>query len=174
MKPILAGLVVVLVGCGSKKNAPPAPTPKPTPTPFSLKGEVTGPDTILFDRDGSGKRLLEISGGKVDLQPGTRPIGILGTRATLYREGIPALLVTAKSVHYDTTLEQLRAEGGVMAKSLDKVVPNQFQCDTLSWHPKTKTIVGEGNVVAHYGTLGELYGSRLDTDLQLKTLDLLP
>lgn len=84
------------------------------------------------------------------------------------------MLVTANQVHYDTTHKQLVAQGGVTAQSLDKEAPNRFQCDTLTWHPDSKSVVGEGHVAAHYGTLGELYGSRLDTDLQLRTLDLLP
>ena len=174
MKYLLVGLSLLLLGCGPEKNQGFVTRPKSTPPPLTLSGELTRPNTILFDRDGSGRRLLEVSGGRVNLQPGSVPLGILGTRATLYHEGKPILVVTAAQVHFDTERKQLLAQGGVSAQSLDQADPKRFQCDTLTWHPGTKRVIGEGHVAAHYGTLGEVYGSRLETDLQLKTLDLLP
>lgn len=115
-----------------------------------------------------------MAGGKVQLQPGAVPVGITGTRATLYREGRPLVTVTAQRVQYDTLRKELVAQGGVAAKSLDPANPRRFQCDTLTWHPDSQKLVGQGAVAAHYGALAELYGSRLETDLQLKTLELLP
>lgn len=132
------------------------------------------PTTVIFDKDGSGRRLLEIEGGQVSVQPGKMPVGVRGYRATLYQDGKPVLVLTAPQVFYDDAKKVLHAEGGVLAQTLAATNQRRVQCDTLTWQPSSKAVRGDGHVVAHYGALAQVYGSHVDADLQLNTLDILP
>ena len=166
----------LLLGCTVKhpSSTRASPTPQPSPTPLSLAGELKKPVSVLFDKVGTGRRLLEVEGGTVELQTGSRPVGIRGTRATLYQDGKPALVVSAPSVFYDSKKKVLRAEGGVEGHVLSRADQRRFQCDTLTWQPSARAVRGEGHVLAQYGALAQVSGSRVDADLQLNTLEVLP
>jgi hypothetical protein len=183
-------LCLVFLGCGTRPgpSSPPKPlsTPKPAPSPLSVAGELTQNRTVLSN--GKGKRVLELTGGRLELAPGASQATLRGTQAILYRDGRPSLTILAKEILVEKASRKLTAQGSVSAEAADG---RKVRCDTLtwitganlaaslkdkasSWRDELGVVTGSGNVAFTSGAGMALYGSRLTTDTLLGTFQLEP
>lgn len=109
-------------------------------------------DAVLPDR--LGKPWVSVSGtGTANLTSSTggkRSITtkVIGTRALLYKAGVPCLKLEAPWIEADQATGRVRASGKVLATTIDSSGAGlrKVQSDTIVWDVKRDTLHGEGNV----------------------------
>lgn len=135
-------------------------------------------DAVLPDR--FGKPWVAVSGtGTAKLTSttgGKRSITtkVIGTRALLYKAGVPSLKLEAPWIEADQATGRVRAWGKVLATTIDSPGGGlrKVQSDTIVWDVKRDTLHGEGNVRFYDGGSFDIPAKAFTADTVLNRVEI--
>lgn len=175
-----SGLVLLCLaaGCRSTKTpvaaGSPLPSPRASATPSpapQFQGTAKGIMVTLFGNH--GQKIAEVSGDSAGLDPlgANQKLSVNSGKATLFRNGKPASVITANRLTADDKSRLLKAFGGVVVRSLEHSGTPTARADEVTWEHDKDRIHGKGNVKVTADTGWEIPAASFTGDTRLQKLD---